>query len=367
MLLTVFNCIALSLMPLAPEAPHFETGAVVAATVSGEQNCYPVIARTERGDLFATWTRIAKHGEKPIIVGSFSHDGGRTWAAPTTLIDTPGWGDYDPNIVVDGKRILVYSTTTPIPQPVIDKSEVWMTATENEGQTWSRPTHIALPFNYFVGKRHLGLKLRDGTLAMAFSWDLWAQAGTPARTEGEMDLKSGILLSNDHGMTWTPHGALHIFEPKVLPGAVGGVCEPALVELANGELYMLMRTGTGWIYEARSQDGGLTWSGPRKSKLVGHNAPMALWRSDQEPKEVIVIWDNSPHDRTPLSVAISANGGRSWSAPKTVAQDGAFEVSYPGIVQDTSGMFVAVWQQFLANGGREIRWARFNRAWVLQH
>jgi hypothetical protein len=125
-------------------------------------------------------------------------------------------------------------------------------------------------------------------------------------------------------------------------------------------------TGIGWIYEARSRDGGLSWSGPTRSKLAGHNAPMALWRLDQNPKEVIVIWDNSHRERTPLCVALSANGGRSWSAPRTVARDDSAEVSYPGIVQDQNGVFVAVWQQVLPHGGCEIRWARFNRAWVVQ-
>jgi hypothetical protein len=28
-------------------------------------------------------------------------------------------------------------------------------------------------------------------------------------------------------------------------------------------------------------------------------------------------------------------------------------------------MFVAVWQQVLPDGGRDIRWARFTREWVL--
>jgi photosystem II stability/assembly factor-like uncharacterized protein len=128
---------------------------------------------------------------------------------------------------------------------------------------------------------------------------------------------------------------------------------------------MLMRTGTSRIYEARSRDGGLTWSKPRPSKLAGHNAPMALWRLDRNPKEVIVIWNNSPRERTPLSVAITTDGGRSWSRPKNVAAS-PLGVAYPGITQAPDGAFVAVWHQRLAQGGFDIRWARFNRAWVLQ-
>jgi predicted neuraminidase len=353
-------------MPNSVESPFFETGTLAASVPGRRVNAYPVIARTAAGQLFTVWSVHGEgRGKTAVVVGAFSQDGGKTWGEPRTLIATPGKHDYDPNIVIDGKRILVYSTTTGDQRQGIDQSWIYMSMSEDEGKTWSQPVEIRMPYKYVVGKRHIGIKLQDGTLAMPFAWDLWAETDTPARTEGEMDLKSGVLLSKDGGLTWEPHGALHIFEPKVTPFSTGGVCEPALVELANGELYMLMRTGTAWLYEARSRDGGHTWTRPRPSKLAGHNTPMALWRLDQNPKEVIVIWNNSPRYRHPLSVAISADGGRSWSQPKNVAVSNGPQVSYPGITQARDGTFVAVWQQDLPGGGREIRWARFNRAWVL--
>lgn len=350
----------------AAEERFFEAGVVRASEEAGDVNAYPVIARTADGSLFAVWTHLRRGAQKPVIVGSFSRNGGRDWSKPVTLIDTPGKDDYDPNIVIDGHRILVYSTTTGDVSKGIDKSWVWMTSTENAGKDWTKPKEIVLPFQYFVGKRHQGILLRDGTLAMPFSWDLPAQRLQPVKTEGEMDLDSGVLLSRDHGLTWTPRGALHISEPKTEPGATGGLCEPALVELDNGDLYLLMRNGTSHIYEARSHDQGRSWTEPKPSALAGHNAPMALWRLESNPKEVIVIWNNSPRNRYPLSVAITADGGQSWSRPKDVAVSNGLEISYPGITQAADGMFVAVWQQSLPNGGRDIRWARFNRAWALQ-
>ncbi len=347
--------------------PFFQVGMVRAAH-PGEQHCYPVVIRTGGGGIFSVWTQVSGQnaGRRIVIVGSFSRNGGRTWEDPQILMHTPGMGDYDPNVVVDGNRILVFSTTTPVPQPVIDKSYLWMTYTDDEGANWTAPVQIKTPFKYLVGKRHIGLKLKDGTLAMPFSWDLWAQAGTPARTEGEMDLKSGVLVSRDHGLTWEPRGDLHIFEPKTRPYGTGGLCEPALVELESGDLYMLFRTGTSWIYEARSRDQGRTWSTPKPSRLRGFNAPMALWRVDQNPKEVMVLYDDSPVDRFPLCVAITGDGGKTWSRPKDVAGITGTEVSYPGLTQAADGTFVAVWQQSNPDGTRDIRYARFNRAWLTQ-
>ena len=209
---------------------------------------------------------------------------------------------------------------------------------------------------------------------MPSAYDIWAQeAWTAARTEGEMDMKAGVMLSKD-GINWSPFIDIHVLAQKVSPFGTNGATEPAVVELHNGELYMLVRTGTSNLYEARSKDGGKTWSKPVRSKLVSHNTPASLWRSDKNPKEIIVIWNNSPRYRNPLSVAVSSDGGKNWSPPKNVADlevmpktHAEQQNSYPGITQDRDGNFVAVWQRLLPDGGgREVRWARFNRSWILE-
>ena len=211
-------------------------------------------------------------------------------------------------------------------------------------------------------KRHQTERRNAGA---AFAWDLWPEKGLRASTEGEMDPASGVLLSRD-GIEWHQHGTLHIWEPKMSPGSTNGLCEPALVELASGELLIIMRSGSSHHWESRSGDGGLTWSIPRPSALTGHNTPTSLWRLDQNPEEIVAIWNNSPLHRYPLSVAISKDGGHSWSPPKNVATSDGPQVSYPSIVQRRDGSFIAVWQQQLKEGGRDIRWARFTREWVLQ-
>lgn len=349
----------------AEERPLFESGTVRSPAVKGEVNAYPVIARAASGKLIAAWSVSGPKNSDGRIAVSASEDGGRSWSEPVTAIDTPRQFDGDPSLIIDGKRIMVVPSTV-VPPNKIAKSEVWMASSDDDGRSWSKPVEIKTGFKYFVGKRHIGLKLNDGTLVMPASYDIWAEKGTPAKTEGEMDLKAGVLLSKDGGATWSSHIDLHLFAPKVTPFATGGVVEPAIVELANGDLYMLLRTGTEYLYESRSSDGGKTWSAPVQSKLQGHNTPASLWRLDGLPNEIIAIWNNSPRNRYPLSVAISADGGKTWSRPRDVARSDSLQISYPGITQDAAGTFVAVWQEQLPDGGgRAIRSARFNRAWVL--
>jgi hypothetical protein len=295
-------------------------------------------------------------------MAALSDDGGLTWSSPRELIDNPGLWDGDPNVIVDGARTFAYCTTRDVELKTIDRSTVFMVKSDDSGNSWSSPVEISMPKRYVAGKQHKGLRLGDGTLLMGYSWDLWAEKGTPARTEGEMNIASGVLRSTD-GIQWRPFGELHVWVPKMTPYSTNGLDEPAIVELADGQIFMVMRTGSSRHYESRSLDGGLTWSPPRPSSLTGHNTPTGLWRLDRSD-EIIAIWNNSPVNRRPLSVAISGDGGRTWSPPRNVAVSDGPQVSYPSITQAKDGTIVAVWQQQRAEGGRNIRWARFNRQWV---
>jgi hypothetical protein len=82
--------------------------------------------------------------------------------------------------------------------------------------------------------------------------------------------------------------------------------------------------------------------------------------------DVVVVWDNSPRHRWPLAVALSRDGCHSWSEPKIIVDTHGQQVSYPAVTQAPDRTLVTVWQQDLPDGkGREVRLARFNRAWLL--
>ncbi len=346
-------------------AASFDSGTVIASDGAAyRQSAYPVITRIANGRLVTAFAVMPKDGPDPYIAASISDDNGRTWSAPVKALDVPAKNDADPTLLWDGRKLFVYSTTVPLKRTVIATSQMFYT-TSADGKAWSEPAEIPMPWKYSVGKRHRSFTLLDGSLIMPISWDLWAERGTPARTEGEMNLASGVFKSKD-GIEWRAFGWIHTTDPKVLPSSTGGLCEPALVELQSGELYMLLRSGTNHLYETRSKDNGVTWDPPRPSPLVSHNTPAGLWRLDDHPNEIIAIFNHSPLTRYPLSVALSADGGRTWSTPRDVATSNGPQISYPNIVQATDGRFVAVWQAQREDGGRDIRWARFDRDWVLR-
>lgn len=345
-------------------AAGLESGAVIASDGGGfHRNTIPQVARLGDGRLLCVFSSYAKDDGNGRIMGAFSSDGGKTWSKPQLLIDDPAKNDGDPNILVDGNRGWVYGSRVNIPNR-IDKLWTYMVHSKDNGNHWTRPEQIAIPRQYTPGKQHNAIRMRDGSYAMGISWDLWAEIGMAARTEGEMVLASGLLKSVD-GVRWTLHGNLTVFVPKQTPHSTNGLCEPSIVELANGDLLMFLRSGTSRHWESRSSDGGVTWSEPKPGPLVGHNTPAALWRLEQNPAEIVAVWNHSPLHRFPLSTALSADGGKTFPRPRILANPTGYQASYPGLTQASDGTIVVVWQQQLQDGGRDIRWARFSKEWLL--
>jgi len=366
----ISRCFAVSMMSVLlgafaiADSRMFETGTVAVSDpqLFGE-NAYPVIARLSNGRLVCIFATVTSKPAKMKIVASVSDDGGKSWSKPVLVFDHPSAEDADPSLLVDGDRLLAFSTTVPEPTK-IERSLIYMRESK-DGVNWESEVLLKTPRKYIAGKIHQGHRLADGTLIFSYSWDTWADQGMPPATEGEMDIKSGVLRSSDGGKTWVAGADMYSQIPKTSPHSTGGVDEAATVVLADGRLMTLMRTAATKLFQAWSDDGGLTWDTPRPSDLTAHNSPAALWKLDNS-SDVLVTWDNSSTGRTPLCAALSGDGGKTWSEPKVIVDThGPQQVSYPSAVQAKDGTIVVVWQQQLPQHGRDIRFARFNRQWLV--
>jgi lysophospholipase L1-like esterase len=326
-----------------------------------KQNSYPTVVTLPDDRLFLAWEASDGQSDNTRIVGAFSNDGGRTWDKPETIIDTP-LVDCDPTIILTPDEIQVYSTTRPAHDIVY--SEMWKSSRKYDGTKWSEPIKMPTHHKYEVGRIHNGLTLPDGTLLMPYSWDVFLEEGKPVAFEGSMKLKSGVMRSHDGGKSWTPGGDIFVDVPnKMSARGTGGVCEPAMTLLPNGEIFALLRTSDSWHYQSRSRDGGLTWDTPVPSPLAGHNSPTALWLL-RDSGDVLVVWNNSPLNRWPLDVALSKDGCKTWSKPRTLANVPGFQSAYPTATQTKDGTLIAIWFQILPDKARELRIARFTREWL---
>lgn len=362
MSITLIAATALLLLQQTPE-PFFEQ-ATVASHEDGHQHRWPCIALLGDHRLLLTWSRAAAEPADDAVVCALSDDHGRTWSEPRALIAWDGLIDADPNIVVSGSRVFISCTSVNF-EKGIRTSTTWCVRSEDNADTWPEPYKIPMNHLYCCGKTHRGLRLSDGALVMGYAWDVLCESGAAHDAESQMDLRAGVMRSTDNGDTWVNGGDTHAEYDKATEG-VAGTDEPALTLLEDGTLYLLMRTGADHLYEARSVDGGITWTGVGPSPLYGSNAPAALCSIKTADRQgTLAVWNNA-FERFPLCAAASFDAARTWSAPKDIAfpYTGG-QASYPSCVQSADGTLVAVWQQDVP-GGRDIRCARFNTEWLLQ-
>ncbi len=336
--------------------PFFEKISFQAKT--NQRNAYPVIASIPDGRILCAWTQDRK------IVGRFSEDCGESWSGTQEIINTgEGYADADPSIVVTKDLIQVYSTTIPVPRKPVLSSDIYKSECQFNSDYWTTPVLTHSHHQYLVGMVHAGIRLKDGTLLRPYSWDIPADKGIRFEGEKKMNLKSGVLISQDNGKNWLPSRDIYAEPPRTGTLSTGGVAEPSIVELNSGKLYMLLRTSDTHHWESYSSDGGRTWTEPRRSKITGHNTPSAMVRL--KDGRIVLVWNNSPDKRTPLEVAVSDDNAETWSQSKTLSNPKDVQASYPSVCQADDGTIVVVWQQDRpGRKSRDLYIARFAPEWL---
>ena len=344
------------------------------------RNATASIERMANGELIAVWS--STEPAKPVarrenegfsdtlgagrILSSFSEDGGSTWSDPLVVDDM---ADGCPTLLVDEGRVFV-SYDNPETTPAANhlsfddirfSGSRWVQrVSENWGRSWSAPRPIATGHGYAASCSN-GIKLRDGTLVWPFNWVLNVDRGE-APTENEQICISSLMRSTDRGETWTKGG-------DIGSDFSMDISEPAMIELSGGELFSLMRTKVGRLYQSTSEDGGETWSNPVASPLVSPSAPAALFRLSFEPNKVVAAWNWSTTERFPLVIALSVYDCATWSTPRVITNPSR-GVAYPNMTAAPDGSIFVVWDEAPDAGTpppfrRHIMTARLTEEWIL--
>lgn len=179
-----------------------------------------------------------------------------------------------------------------------------------------------------------------------------------------------IEYSDDGGRTWKL-SPTELSSP-CYPGFNGsneGACEPAIEELRDGRLWMLMRTQAGFLYESFSPDNGTTWTSARASRFSTSTGPPNIMR--HRNGWLVVCWNNCElprrHEgegvyggRDALHIAVSDDDGRTWRGFREIyldhrrndnpARSGDRGTAYPLAAFTRNGTIVVIAGQ--GEGGR---------------
>jgi predicted neuraminidase len=315
----------LALLPAVGERPQAPVAAaefVFAPGAAPTPQCHAsTIAELPDGSLAAAWFGGTREGASDVGIW-FSRKSGGRWTAPLEIADgtqplPPGQSTVLPPVFPCWNPVLFQVARGPLllffkvgPSP----GAWWgmMTDCADGGKTWSPARR--LPEGILGPIKNKPLALPDGSILCGSSTE---DKGWQVHFERTADL----------GRTWTRTGAIN-------DGAAVGAIQPSLLFLRGGGLLAVGRSRQGRIWEARSADGGRTWTGFRLTALPNPNAGTdAVTLRDGRH---LLVYNDSATARTPLAVAVSADGA-AWT-PVLALEDGPGEYSYPAVIQTADGL-----------------------------
>jgi predicted neuraminidase len=133
--------------------------------------------------------------------------------------------------------------------------------------------------------------------------------------------KSFVTTTEDDGLTWQRLGEI----------SKGG--QPTLIERNEGTILALLRSSPK-ILKCLSTDQGKTWSEPVVTELNCPDAGIAMCRLNHG--NVILVFNDSPEERSPLCITRSVDEGETWETPLTLESNPG-EYSYPCVIQASDG------------------------------
>jgi predicted neuraminidase len=325
---------------------HFDRSSIAskpAYTILADANGAPrslhnaAIIEGRDGVLIAAWSNKGAHGDNDssdFIESSTSSDRGRTWTEPV-MACSPSAINATLLRARNGDAVLFYNQNHSTRQ---DDAGIAFRRTPDNGRTWSepRPVDIGAPVAIIVQN---GLVLPNGNWLISFSYDRSGQTGP--FSVSKVDYVAAVALSSDEGKSWHRHGAIAVPNEQRSPNTTSWAAEPAVCQLQNGVLRMIIRTRAERLYESISRDQGLTWTDASPLNFSSDDSkPAVLALPDNH---VALFWnDTSVVDftrRTPLMATLSSDGGETWFRSVTLEDDNV-TLDYPTAIRAEDAILV---------------------------
>ncbi|MEI7025572.1 sialidase family protein [Paenibacillus sp. y28] len=316
----------------------------------------------DNGDLLCVWFTGSGEGNPDTnVVMSRLPAGSSQWTIPVQLSSDPERSEQNPVLfqAPDGKLWLFHTSNEPHDQKT---SRVAYRTSDDRGVTWG-PTEVLFD--------RIGIFLRQPPIVLS-NGD-WLLPAYYCKLDGHYSV---VQISTDQGKTWTEYeveGSIHRVQMSV-------------VELGAGKLFAVFRSRQAErIYTSTSTDYGRTWTVPVKSELANNNSSIQMTRLQNG--HLALIFNNSTMERdqfrwvqrkgefrkkplrTPLTLAISEDEGKTWPYFRNVQmadleyKDSEIGYSYPSIIGTRDGN-IHVSFSYLR---KAIKHVCLNESWVKEN
>lgn len=297
--------------------------------------------------VYSHYTKGRGGDDDPAVLASReSSDGGRTWTKESVPVVTNACGQNVMSVSLlrlpDDSIALFYlqkespADCRPVMRLSTDEARTWGPAVACIGETEK---------SYYVLNNSRVRRLSSGRLVLPLAMH--------ERTESGSDMSGKIVcyLSDDSGRTWR-RSRMAPFPTFDADGKRVVTQEPGVVELKDGRILLYARTNRGrqWFYY--SSDGCETWTKGEPGSLWGPRSPatitrlkngdlLAIWNDHEFRQDRLkqgVAWASYP--RTPLTLAISRDEGRTWPIRRNLADDPKGWYCYFSVLERDDGILL---------------------------
>ena len=282
------------------------------------------------GEMLAAWcSYVGPHELTGLAIYRSRKKPGESWETPQLHIDRSA-GDGNPVLYSEGNRVWLFQAAVP---GGWDTSHIEVQESTDRGTNWTEPVVLGPTLGPDV--KYPPVRLHDGTLLLPAYDELTSASLYYTSTDGTSWSKRSSVASNP------------------------GNTEPSFVQLSTGRLISVMRNeGQGWLWVMVSDDNGKSWTEPKDSGFLNPASATQIIRLANG--HLVLIYNDSATQRRPLSIALSADGGRTWPYRK-VLKEGADTYSYPFAVQGSDGII-----HILYSLNRDkIMHIAVNEAWII--
>ena len=323
------------------------------------------------GDLLACWFAGSDEGNADISIAvSRLRAGESRWSAGEIVSDDPSRSEQNPSLFLapDGEIWLMYTaqtSRTPEDRPNFNlqyTAEIRRKISRDNGYTWGpTETVFSRPGSFCRQKIQV---LSSGRWVFG-NWICFTDV---TRIGSDVTV---VQISDDQGKTW---------RGVEVPDSAGRV-HANLIETAPGKLTALFRSRfADNIYIAYSEDDGETWTRPERTCLPNNNSSISAIRLQSGSLALIynpvrfnddtsrTVW---PHQRCPVTFAISDDGGKTWPYRRVIEPGEGFtgeyndinnrRYEYPVMMQSKDGKIHAAYSW---GNRRCVKYVCVDEAWI---